>query len=382
MNPGACRWPVGPAFASSLDLKATLGVSGEALFDRTELQQFLRKVLIVAAVALSLIFLWLIRRILVLLFIAAVLAAGISPAVHRVRVLVRHHLGKRIRRGTAVVLVYVPFLVAAILFALFGIPRIVVEGRDLAHRVPELLETRVIEPLSAYLPVAEVRDILATEAREAQMFGYIRGAFNLVVSIVIVLALIVYMMIDADRLRNLFLLLYPAEERGRKRRMILRMSRRMSSWLAGQLLLALIVGGATFIGLLALGIPYALPLALVAAVGETIPIVGPILSAIPALIIAIFLSPWQFWAVLALAIVIQQLENYLLVPRIMGHKVSISPLAVFVAFLIGGSLMGVLGAILAIPTAAIIQAAFQEAFLERRERRHNVGRPGSLLRQG
>lgn len=159
------------------------------------------------------------------------------------------------------------------------------------------------------------------------------------------------------------------------------MSRRMSSWLSGQLLLALIVGSATFVGLVALRIPYALPLALVAAIGETIPIVGPILGAIPALIIAIFLSPWQFWAVLVLATLIQQLENYLLVPRIMGQRVSISPLAVFVAFLIGGTLLGVIGALLAIPTAALIQVAFQEAFLERRERRQKVGRPGSLLRK-
>lgn len=349
--------------------------------DRDELQIFTKKVLIVAAIALGIGFLWMIRRTLVLLFIAAVLAAGISPAVHRVRVLVRHRFGKRIRRGTAVVLVYVPFLVTALLFAIFGIPRLVVEGRDLAQRLPELVEQRIIDPLSTFLPVAELRSILATEARQARMFGYIRGAFNLVVSIVVILVLIVYMMIDADRLRNLFLLLYPAHERGTKRKMILRMSRRMSSWLSGQLLLALIVGGATFIGLVALRVPYALPLALVAAVGETIPIVGPILGAIPALIIALFLSPWQFWAVLALATIIQQLENYLLVPRIMGQKVSISPLAVFVAFLVGGTLLGVIGALLAIPTAALVQVAFQEVFLERRERRQNSARPGSLLRK-
>ncbi|HVR43613.1 MAG TPA: AI-2E family transporter [Thermoanaerobaculia bacterium] len=345
---------------------------------RSDLHLFTRKVLIVLALVLAVIFLWSVRQVVVLLFIAAVLAAGISPAVHRVRVFIRHRLGKRIRRGTAVVVVYIPFLIVAVLFAIFGIPRLLVEGRDLAYKLPELIEANVIAPLSPYLPVEDVREVLATEAGEFRLFGYLRGAVNLVASIVIVLVLIVYMMMDAERLRNLFLLFYPAEERGRKRKMILRLSRRMSSWLAGQMTLALIVGGATFIGLLALGIPYALPLALVAAVGEMIPILGPILSAIPALIIALFQSRWQFWAVLALAIVIQQLENHLLVPRLMGRRVSISPLAVFVAFLVGGSLLGVVGAILAIPAAAVVQVAFQEAFLSRRERRQDRTRKGRL----
>lgn len=344
-----------------------------------ELQLFAKKMLIFFGLAVACFFLWEIRRILILLFIAAVLAAGISPAVQQVRVRTRHYLGKRIPRGTAVILVYVPFLVTAILFAVFGLPVILVEGRELAVQLPTLIEQHILTPLGRVLPVDEVRKMLSTETQEVHLFGYIRGAVTLVASIVIILALIVYMMIDAERLRNLFLLFYPAEERGKKRRMVLRMSRRMSSWLAGQLLLAMIVGLATLVGLTALRVPYAIPLAIVAAVGEMIPIIGPILSAIPALIVALFLSPWQFWSVLALAVLIQQVENYFLVPRIMSNKVSVSPLSVFVAFLIGGSMLGVLGAILAIPVAAIIQVAFEEGFLTSRERRRDRGRKGTLL---
>ncbi len=348
--------------------------------DESELHLFTRKVLIAAAVAIGIVFLWNIQRILILILIAGILASGVSPAVHRVRVLTRHYLHRRIRRGTAVVLVYVPFLVAAALFAIFGLPHLLVEGRDMAVRLPVLVEENIILPLAPYLPVDELRKLLATGPADVDLFPYIKGAVSLVASIVIVLVLIVYMMVDAERLRNLFLLFYPARERGRRRKTILRLSRRMSSWLAAQLLLALIVGSATFVLLLALRIPYALPLALVAGIGEMIPVLGPILSAIPAVIIALFLSPWQFWGVLIGAIVIQQVENYLLVPRIMGEKMSISPLAIFVAFLIGGSLLGIIGAILAIPVSAIIQVTFEEAFVARRERRQDPGRAGRLVR--
>lgn len=344
-----------------------------------ELQLFAKKTLIFFGVAVLVVFLWEVRRILVLLFIAGVLAAGISPAVHRLRVWVRHYLGKRIQRGTAVLLVYVPFVLTAVLFAIFGLPLVMVEAQALAVQFPELIEKNILTPLGRYIPVQELREMLATEARDVHLFGYLRGAVTLVASIVIVLALIVYMMIDGERIRNLFLLLFPAEERGRKRRTVVRVSRRMSSWLAGQLTLSLIVGVATLLGLLALRVPYAVPLAIVAAIGELVPIIGPILSAIPALIVALFLSPWQFWSVLALAILIQQVENYFLVPRIMSNKVSVSPLAVFVAFLVGGTLLGVVGAILAIPVAAIVQVTFEEGFLSNRERRLDRTRKGTLL---
>jgi predicted PurR-regulated permease PerM len=348
--------------------------------EESELHLFTRKVLIVAAVAVGLVFLWSIRRVVILILIAGILAAGVSPAVHRVRVFARHYLGRRIQRGTAVVLVYVPFITAAALFAFFGLPHVLVEGREMAERLPVLIEEKILTPLAPYIPADEVRKVIRPDTEDVNVFPYIKSAVNLVASIVIVLVLIVYMMVDAERLRNLFLLLYPARERGRRQKTILRLSRRMSSWVAGQLLLALIVGSATFVLLAALRIPYAFPLAIVAGIGEMIPVVGPIVSAIPAVILALFLSPWQFWGVLAGAILIQQLENYLLVPRIMGQKISVSPLAIFVAFLIGGSLLGIVGAILAIPVSAIIQVTFEEAFVAQRERRQDPGRKGRLVR--
>jgi len=179
----------------------------------------------------------------------------------------------------------------------------------------------------------------------------------------------------------MILLIYPPEVRAARRAMMTRMSRRMSAWLSAQLTLAVIIGVATFVGLVALRVPYALPLAIFATFGEMVPVIGPIIGTAPALAIAILQSRWQFWSVLAMVLILQKMENLFIAPRIMSRKVQISPLAVFIAFMIGGSLLGIVGAILAVPVAAILQVAFDEAFVSRRERRQDGERPGTLMRR-
>ena len=348
---------------------------------RGELETFTRKVAIVCLFIIGIVFLWYVRRVLVLIFIAAVLAAGISPAVRRIRTVFRLYTGRKLRRGTAVLIVYLPFLVAVVLVLFLVLPRLLSESREMAVQVPRLIDQKVITPLAEYLPAVEIRRIVYRDWRsELPVYGYLRGAISVIASIAAVLFLIAYMLIDSERLRNIFLLFYPPSERAQKRKMLLRASRRMSKWLAGQLTLAAIIGLATFVVLLVLGIPYALPLAVVAAVGEMVPVIGPIVGAAPALVIALFQSNAQFWAVLIMAILIQQIENYVLVPRLMGQKVSVSPLAVFIAFMLGATLLGVIGAILAIPAVAITQVAFEEGFVSRRERRFDSTRPGTLKR--
>ncbi len=109
-----------------------------------------------------------------------------------------------------------------------------------------------------------------------------------------------------------------------------------------------------------MGVPFFYVLALIAGLGEMIPIVGPILSAVPAIAVALSVKPTLALGVIAFFFAQQQLENHLLVPKIMQRQVGISPVFVIVALLIGGSLLGVIGAILAVPTAAILQVVFEE----------------------
>jgi predicted PurR-regulated permease PerM len=208
------------------------------------------------------------------------------------------------------------------------------------------------------------------------VFGVVRGTATVIASFIAVLFMIAYMLADAERLRNLMLLFFRPEVRADRQRMLTRISRRMSSWLLGQLILSSI-----FVALLVLRMPYALPLAILAMIGEMVPILGPICATAPALAIAILHSKWQFWSMLILAIVLQKLENLFIAPRVMSRRVKMSPLAVFIAFMVGGSLLGIVGAILAVPVAAIVQVAFDEAFLSHRERRQDADRSGTLVRR-
>jgi len=348
-----------------------------------ELETFAKKLAIVLAIGLALILLWFVRDILLLVLMAAVLAAGIAPAVYRVRVLARRYFHRRLARGTAVALVYFPFLATVVALLLILIPRLMADWAQLSAQLPVLIEQNILQPLERYISVQPVRDAMKNGVviERSTMVGYARGAITAVASVVAVFFMVAYMLIDAPRLRNLILLFYPPEVRADKRRMLTRMGRRMSSWLSGQIILAAIMGVSVFVWLLILRLPYALPLALLATFGELVPVIGPILGMTPAMIIAILHSRWQFWSMLIFVLIAQKLENLFIAPRVMSRKVSISPLAVFIAFMMGASLLGIAGAILAVPIAAIIQVAFDETFISRRERRLDDTRSGTLLRR-
>lgn len=351
-------------------------------FVNEDLKRFAWKTAIVLGLVLLLGLLWLVRNVLILVFIAAVLAAGISPAVHRVRVRWRFWFHRNLPRGTAVMVVYLPFVALVLTLALILVPQVMSDWRELSTQLPMLIEKNVLTPLGKYVPMNAVREALRDgDVPQGRMFGYVRGAAMVGAAFIAILFMIAYMLVDAHRLRNLILLIYPADLRGERRRTLTRMSNRMSSWLSGQLILASIIGAATFVTLAALRIPYALPLAILAAIGEMVPVIGPILGAVPALAIAVLQSPWQFWSVLIFAVVLQKFENLFIAPQVMSRKVAISPLAVFIAFMMGASLLGIVGAIMAIPAAAILQVAFEEVFVARRERRLDSDRAGTLLRR-
>lgn len=350
---------------------------------RGELELFTRKVLVVAAIAAVIALLWFARDVLLLVFIAAVLAAGIAPAVQAVRVRWRFSFRRNLRRGPAVMIVYLPFLLGVLLLGLVVVPRFIADTRALGAQLPVLIEQNILHPLEKYVPVGIIRQELhdGVALPRSRLFAYMRNAASGLASVVAVLFMVAYMLIDAERLRNLFLLIYPPDARAEKRETLNRIAGRMSGWLSAQLLLSAIIGVCSFAGFVLLRIPYALPLAILAAVGELVPVIGPTVGAVPALAIALLHSRWQFWSVLAFALVLQKTENLFIVPRLMARKVSMSPLTVFIAFMIGAALLGVIGAIMAVPIAAIVQVAFEEAFVARRERRLDVERSGTLLRK-
>jgi predicted PurR-regulated permease PerM len=193
-------------------------------------------------------------------------------------------------------------------------------------------------------------------------------AFGGIVAIVTILILTFYLLVDSDALFAGFARLFPRSERPRVEEVAGKISRKVSAWLSGQLILAGVIGVTSAVGLYLLGVPYFYVLALVTAFGEMIPMIGPILSALPCLAVALSVSPRTMIFTALFLLAQQQLEAHVLVPKVMERQVGVSAVTVIIALLAGASLLGILGALLAVPTAAIIQVVIQE-LLDERDRR-------------
>ena len=323
--------------------------------------------------ALTFIVLWcayIVRSVLIIVYVSVVLAIGFSPIV---RIIERQRLGvaKRLPRWLAILILYLAILGSIALVVVLVFPPLVRQAQALWDRIPEMFERAqqfLISKgwLREHLTMREAverapgsgGDAVGQVARTAASLA--GGIFG----VVTILILTFYMLVDSWSLRQSALRLFPRQHRARADAASRQVMEKVSAWLGGQLLLAGTIGASSAIGLWALGIPFFYVLALLSALGELIPIVGPILAAIPAIAVASTVSLKKVLFVIIFFVVQQQLENHILVPKIMSRQVGVSAVTVIVALLIGGSLMGVVGAILAVPTAAILQVVAGELMSE------------------
>jgi predicted PurR-regulated permease PerM len=325
---------------------------------------------LVVAMVLGLWLLWAARSVVLVVYTSGLLAIGISPAV---RFLERRAiLGRPIPRWVALLLVYAGLLGALAGLGVAVLPALVRQARDFARRVPELLDRGqafLIDRgiLSQRLTVGEALERVpggGTDAAQMAL-GAVFGLLGGVVGVVTLLILTFYFVLDAEQLLAGGLRLVPAPRRRRAARMATEIAGKVSAWLGGQLVLSAVIGITTAGALWLLGVPYFYVLAVIAAIGELIPVVGPILAAIPAVAVALGVSTRVALFVALFFVVQQQLENHVLVPRLMAHQVGVNPIVVILALMIGSALLGVAGAILAVPTAAIVQVLLAEALAGR-----------------
>jgi predicted PurR-regulated permease PerM len=326
-----------------------------------------------ASAAVTVAFVWLlylVRDTLLLIYVSAVIAIGLSPLVGRIE---RQTIVRRVRlpRWAAILSVYVVLLTFVVLFGMLMVPPLAAQASDLVVAAPDLLGRGQRWLIEQGIIVREIT--ISDAVRQAPgagtdavgtvlsaIWGFVGGVFGLVTILIVAF----YLLIDADDIGRAMVRLFPRPERARVRDAFQRVGVKVSAWLAGQLLLGGIIGVTAAIGLWAMGVPYFYVLALIAGIGELIPIVGPLLAAIPAVAVAFSVSPALALGVTAFFFAQQQIENHVLVPKIMSRQVGISPVVVIVALLIGGSLLGLVGAILAVPTAAIVQVLLQELTVE------------------
>ena len=322
----------------------------------------------ITGITLTVLLFWsayLVRNALLVIYISILIAIGLSPLVETLEQ--RRAKRQRLPRWAAILIIYLALVGTLIGVAILVVPPLVDQARALWAEFPNLLHKAQLWLLergwiSRELTVQEAVQKTPVGGSDAvgtlvnAVWGLVGGIFGFVT----ILILTFYLLVDFDMLVRFFIRLFPRPERARARDATHRVTAKVSAWLGGQLLLAAIIGSSAALGLWLMGVPYFYVLALLAALGEMIPVIGPILSAIPAVIVALTVSPALGLGVLVFFVVQQQIENHLLVPKVMARQVGISPVVVITALLIGGSLLGIVGAILAVPTAAILQVLFEE----------------------
>lgn len=299
-----------------------------------------------------------IREILLLLFISLILVSAFhSPVDFLAR--------KKIPRPISILLFYLLTL------TLFGggvallIPPFIEQSKTLLASAPFFLEA--INRFFLYqLPIEEILKSASGNLNflGGNIFRLTWGFFGNIVTLMSVFVFTFYLLLRWDNLGKFLSAGFGPEER--MTRLLNHIESGLGNWLRGELLLMLVIGLMSYIGLTALGIPYALPLAIFAGLLEIIPIIGPIVSAIPAIIVTLAISPLLALATAALYFLIQQLENNLIVPKVMERAVGIDPLATILALMIGAKLMGVWGALLAVPFVLLAKIVIADLY-QRRE---------------
>jgi predicted PurR-regulated permease PerM len=311
-----------------------------------------------------------VRSVLILILISAFLAIGLNPAVEG---LVRRGM----RRSFAVTIVLIGVLLFFVGFGFAVVPPIIDQGTQFAHKAPDYVQHlqnnhRVASLDAKYHFLAKLHAYVdKPEKLGGALFGGVLGAGKVVLgaffAAITVLTLTLYLMANLPEIKTAAYRMVPRSRRARVGLLTDEILERVGGYVAGNLLISLIAGSLTFVVLLVLHVPYALALGLLVAVTDLIPVVGATIGAIAVTAVGLFVSLKTGLIAAGYYALYQQVENYVLYPRIMKRSVDVSPVATVIAVLIGGSLLGVLGALLAIPVAAAVQLVLQEVAVPRQD---------------
>jgi len=312
----------------------------------------------VVFIALFTIGLWLliqIRQIIILVFLSIILLSALHQPVDWLT-------AKRIPRILSIAIVYI-LLIAAIAFVVGTIiPPLISQTTEFVSRLPQIAGTINDFLIFNKIPVSNLSDVISKQAQ--QVAGDIVLISTTIISsiflIVTMFVLSLYLLIDWKTFIRVIESPFSGMQEKKVIILVSKIERGLGMWVRGQLALSLLVGVLTYIGLTILGIPFALPLALVAGIMEIIPIIGPIISSVPAILVGLTISPVMALATAALFFIVQQMESHLVVPVVMSKVVGLQPAAVIIALLIGAKLNGIGGAFLAIPTIIVAKIIIKD----------------------
>ena len=309
-----------------------------------------RTIIFTVVFLLSLWFLVQIADILFWLFVSFILMAAFKPTVDYLE-------GKKFPRVLAILLIYTILLFAVSFVVSTIVPPLISQTITLIERLPGYL--RSVLPFVTINPAVVSQQIAPLGQNLVRLS---LGIFSNVIALFTIIVITFYLLLERKNLNSYLTFLLGERAGNNVVTVINKVEERLGAWVSGQLTLIFAIGILTYIGLVILGIPYALPLAILAAMLEIVPNIGPVLSAIPAVIVAFAVSSLHPLFTIIMYIIIQQLENQVIVPIVMRRMVGLPPLVTIVAILIGVKLAGVRGAIMAVPVVVTFEAIFTEYF--------------------
>jgi predicted PurR-regulated permease PerM len=297
-----------------------------------------------------------VANILILVVVALVLAVGFDPLVQRLT-------ARGLSRPAAVSILVLSLVAIGVAFGALIVPPLVSQASHLADDIPTYAarlaqrDDAIGEVVRRNDVVPKVQDFIQhLPQRAAGSFGTVLGVAGkvggMVFSVLTISILTIYFLLALPSMRRTATIVFPLDRRRQGARVMDRSIDRIGGYVYGNLITSVLCGATTLVALLLLGVPFAVPLALWAGFADLIPLVGAYMGAAPAIIVAFFVSPLSGIITLVYFVVYQQFENYVLVPRVMRNAVNLSAPAVILSTLIGGSLAGFAGALLALPVAA------------------------------
>jgi len=309
---------------------------------------------VIAALLLIIIGLFIlkIKGILIAIFISYIIMAAFLPFVDALRK----------RRVPKVLSVVIPYVIVFAFFTSLVIPLIpffASQIQSLFVIFPRYLD-QAARILGIQIDASKLGSFFGSEIGliSQNAFALTSKVFGGVFSILTIFVVSFYLLLDHDRIKKYLVNLFPIQNQKGVLLLTSRVEEKLGGWFRGQIILSLFIGVITWIGLTLLGIEFALPLALIAGILEIIPTIGPIISAIPAIIVALNTSFNSALIVTVFYFFVQTIENNLLVPRIMQKAVGLHPVVIIIGVIVGSELLGILGALLAIPFISLLLIIF------------------------
>jgi predicted PurR-regulated permease PerM len=344
------------------------------LEEQPTVRAILRVVGIVVVSVLALYVMYLVREPIGYILLGAFVAIAATGPVNL--------LSRKLPRGLAIALVYLAIILVPFVIALILVPPLVEQAVRLANNLPEYARDlneafeenpqlrEANEKYDITTKLEDLADDLVSRLGDAAgaLVDIGAGVVSSIFALVTILVISMFMIGRGQAWRDAFLRYRPPQQAERIRRATDAIVNAVGSYIGGAIAQALIAGAAAWLMLVILGVPSPLPLALIIAMLDLIPLIGATLGAVVVGVVTLFVdfpTTTIIWAIFAIAY--QQFENYVVQPRIQSRAVALDPLLVVVAALFGGALLGVIGALLAIPTAAAIQIAVREWLEYRRE---------------